>query len=279
MLEQVYSDVCKQVDDQRNLGIQITRVNDVPESGPANKGLWNEIPQVSAVFVDMKNSTALNTSGHQLVDAARTYTYFVRAMAVIFERFSARYVDIQGDGLFGLFSGKGSLFEATACAITMKTYIMSQLADQLNNENSTDWKLAAGIGIDKGRLLVRRLGLRGKSQNEVWAGTPVNTAAKLSSLAESNQLVVSDRVFNEFSRASKLRKRAIIWSCGCDSPAIVGRGLDAEEGTTGCLWKKDAAPDNLGLDFTNLYRLDSKWCDTHGIEFCEAIVTGKRNNG
>ena len=126
--------------------------------------------------------------------------------------------------------------------------------------------------------MVRRLGLRGTKQNEVWAGTPVNMAAKLSSLAEPNQLVVSERVFNEFERASKWRRRALIRSCGCDY-LIRGRGLDAGIGETLCLWKKDIAPNNLGLDFENLYRLDSKWCDIHGSEFCETIATGKRNNG
>ena len=40
------------------------------------------------------------------------------AMAVIMDRFSAGYVDIQGDGIFGLFSGPSSEFQAMACAIT-----------------------------------------------------------------------------------------------------------------------------------------------------------------
>ena len=279
MLDTIYSDVSKQVDDQRALEVQITRRNDVPEIGPTNKGVWFDIPKVSAVFVDMKNSTALNSHEHQLKDAARTYTYFVRAMAVIFEQFSARYVDIQGDGLFGLFSGENSLFEAAACAITMKTYILKVLAAELRAENSVDWELSAGIGMDEGRIMVRRLGLRETKQNEVWAGTPVNMAAKLSSLAEPNQLVVSDRVFKEFERAPQLRQRALIWSCGCDYSNRQGHGLDVGIGETTCLWKKDLAPNDLGLDFENLYRLDSKWCDVHGSEFCETIVTGKRNNG
>ena len=278
MLDSIYSEVSKQVDEQKKLGVQITRVNDVPDQGPTNKGLWNEIPNVSAVFVDVKNSTDLNSSDNYLQDAARTYTYFVRAMTIIFERFSARYVDIQGDGLFGLFSGTNSLFKATACAITMKTYIEGKLAKQLKRENRVDWELSAGIGIDKGRLLVRRLGLRRVEQNEVWAGTPVNVAAKLSSIAEPDQVVVSERVFNDFNGAPKLRRRAIIWSCGCNSTGR-GRGLDVGAGKTSCLWTKDDAPDNIGLDFEHLYRLNSAWCITHGSEFCEAIVTGKRNNG
>lgn len=273
MLDTIYSDVSKQVADQRELGVQITRVNEIPETGPVNKGVWFEVPNVSAVFVDMKKSTVL-TSFNRAHDAARTYTYFVRAMTVIFERFSAGYIDIQGDGIFGLFSGKNSLFEATVCAITMKTYIHRILADQVRQETSVDWNLTAGIGMDRGRLLVRRLGLRGTKQNEVWAGMPVNIAAKLSSVAEPNQLVVSERIFNDFCRASKLRKRAIVWSCGCGN-GIRGRGLDIGAGVTRYLWKQEIAPVDLGLDFENLHRLDSNWCDVHGSEFCEAIKAGR----
>ena len=36
---------------------------------------------------------------------------------------------MQGDGLFGLFSGKGSRFLAAACAITMKTQIETVIAE------------------------------------------------------------------------------------------------------------------------------------------------------
>jgi hypothetical protein len=42
----------------------------------------------------------------------------------------------------------------------------------------TKHALKTGIGMDYGTLLVRRLGLRGTRQNEVWAGKPANMAAK-----------------------------------------------------------------------------------------------------
>ena len=45
------------------------------------------------------------------------------------------------------------------------------------------------------------------------------------------------------------------------------------------LWEKQDAPKNLGLDFTNVYRRKSGWCELHGAEYCEAIVTGKRPQG
>ena len=201
LLDDVQGDVANQVSQQSQLGVQITRVNEVPETGPTNKGVWNQIRTVTAIFADLKESTALNADNSPK-DAAFAYTYFIRAMAVILERFGADYVDIQGDGIFGLFGGEGSSFYAAACAITMKTEVARTVSVQFEKDTNVDWKLRAGFGVDVGTLLVRRLGLRGAKQNEVWAGKPVNMASKLSSQADSNQLVVSERVFAKYEKFS-----------------------------------------------------------------------------
>ena len=274
ILDDVVADVSSQLDDQAELGIQVTLQNEIPEVGPTNKGVWLQIPHVTAVFADIKGSTELSATESPRV-AAVAYTYFIRAMAVTFERFSAKYVDIQGDGIFGLFSGQGSTFLAAACGITMKTLVEREVSARFRKDAGADWELNAGIGIDQGTLLVRRLGLRGTKQNEVWAGKPVNMAAKLSSLAKANEMVVADRVFDLYQRASRLRQRALIWSCGCDG-GVGGAGFGAPIGSMRCLWEQELVPEGMGLDFANLHRLGSLWCRTHGSEFCDAVVTGRQ---
>ena len=268
------TDVSSQLTAQSRLGIEIAQATDVPEVGPAHRGLWQQIPNVTAVFADLKRSTELSAT-HSRKETAFAYTYFIRAMAVVLEGFEAKYVDIQGDGIFGLFSGKHSTFLAAACAITMRTQVESEVAVRFRQNISTDWNLTTGVGVDNGTLLVRRLGLKGTKQNEVWAGTAVNMAAKLSSLAEPNQVAVSDRVFCQYKRASKLRQRALFQSCGCDGHTR-GRGLDVAMGDAACRWDKKAAPKRLGLDFRCYYRLRSAWCARHGSEYCETMVTNTR---
>ena len=273
-LDEATSDVSSQLDQQADLGVQITRVNDVPERGPSNKGLWFQIPAVTAVFADLKNSTGLSASDSPRT-AAYAYTYFIRAMTVILERFDAKYIDIQGDGIFGLFSGSGSEFLAAAAAITMRTLVEREVAIRFDKDTSTEWGLTAGVGIDRGTLLVRRLGLRNTKENEVWAGKPVNMSAKLSSLADSNQVAVSERVFNRYEGFSELRRRVLLWSCGCDGD-VIGSGFDEPNGTTTYLWHSQSTQDELGLDFESAHILCSAWCKKHGSEFCEALITGKR---
>ena len=209
-LDEVVADVAAQLDDQAGIGVSIVDEKEVPEVGPANGGIWARVPKATAVFADLKRSTLLSLSGSP-TDAAYAYTYFIRAMTVIFDKFSARYVDIQGDAVFGLFSGKGSIFSAAACAVTMKTQMERVVEPRFWADASSKQSLKVGIGVDQDTLLVRRLGLRSTGQNEVWAGRAVNVAAKLRSLVGANQLVVSDRAFADYSEASKVRQRAL---CG-----------------------------------------------------------------
>ena len=274
LLDEVLADLTSQLDAQAKLGVKIEPRKGVPEEGPVDKGLWFYMQNVTAVFVDLKGSTELSAY-RSPKPSAFAYTYFVRAMVVIFERFGSKYVDIQGDGVFGLFSGPQSEFYAVASAITARTQIERDIDARFEKDTSSEWEMTAGIGIDRGPLLVRRLGLRGTKQNEVWAGKPVNMAAKLSSVACSNQVVVSERVFSRFRKAAPIRRRALLWGCGC-CKEIQGDGLGITIGETKCLWTKESAPAEMGLDFDQLYRLKSKWCCVHGAELCETIVTGCR---
>ena len=237
-------------------------------------GVWLQIPDATAVFADLKGSTDLNSRFGPRV-ATHPYTFFNRAMLVVLNGFQARYVDVQGDAVFGLFSGKGSRFLAASCAITMKTQVETVVADRFRQYASGEWELAAGIGVDRGKLLVRQLGIRGTGMNEVWAGTPVNAAAKLSGVAGRNEVVVSDRVFADYENSAKIRRRALLWDCGCRGNAR-GRGLDLPTNEAEYLWKQGPVPGNLGLDFDRIYRLQKPWCPTHGSEFCEAMVTRQR---
>lgn len=120
------------------------------------------------------------------------------------------------------------------------------------------------IGLDKKLVLVRKLGLkryadRSDRQNEVWAGKPVNMAAKLAARTVDGELLVSDRFYqampNEHAR----------YSCGCNS---------GQAGPTKTLlWSPvDLAADNK-FDFKTAYCLKSQWCSIHGNEYCEKLLT------
>ena len=159
-LDKVRSSVTEELHTQAKLGLKVEEKKDVPPEGPVKDGLWWRIPDATAVFSDLKRSTSISVNGSR-TDAAYAYTYFIRAMTVILEEFGARYVDIQGDGIFGLFSGKDSVYRAAACALTMRTQMESVVEPRFRKNSSGEQGLKVGIGVDRGTLLVRRLGLRG----------------------------------------------------------------------------------------------------------------------
>ena len=275
-LDDVKAEVANQLKQQSEQGVNIRTLDDVPESGPANLGVWFRIPNVTAVFADLNSSTALSTFNDPK-DAAYAYTYFIRAMTATLNEFSAKYIDIQGDGIFGLFSDADSQFLAAACAVTMRTLMEREVAVRFRRSASGNWNLTAGIGIDRGTVFVRQLGIRGIARNEVWAGKPVSTAAKLSSLARSNQILVSDRVFNQYSQFPRERRQAILQSCGCQG-GVRGRGLDLSAIHATLLWNIGKVPKSLGLDFADFHRRQEPWCRHHGPEFCQMVATGRRRS-
>jgi class 3 adenylate cyclase len=221
-----------------------------------NRRHWFQIPDVISVFVDMIGSTKLSAQRHAR-GTAKVYQFFTGTAVDIFHTFDAPYIDVRGDGVFGLFN-QDQVYLALASAVTFKTFVETEFVDRFKRD--TGIELGAHIGIDQGTVLVRRIGLkrhddRTDRQNEVWAGKPVNMSAKLASKSEARQLLVSDRYFDRLAHERVLR------SCGCPG----NRKVD--------LWTPiDVTPDSK-FDFDTAYCLKTHWCEEHGKEYCNAIIT------
>jgi len=237
----------------------ITVVNNIPDTTaiPIEKpNCWLKIPDVICVFVDMINSTLLSANKHDN-STAGIYRLFTSTAIRIFNEFESPYIDVKGDGIFALFNSNQA-HRSLAAAVTFKTFVEEEFTPKIKEE--IDFDIGAHIGIDQKTVLVRKLGLkrytgRTDRQNEVWAGKPVNMAAKLSSLSGSGELLVSDRYFNNFS------SELVLKSCGCGSD---GEKVD--------LWKEIDLSEEDRFDFDKAYLLKSKWCRIHGKEYCEKII-------
>lgn len=241
-----------------NEGRSIQVVNRIPDTTdiPIDKPKhWLKIPDVICVFVDMKNSTKLSAST-QDKNTAGAYQLFTGTAVRLFAAFESPYIDLKGDGVFALFD-KNQSFRAIAAAVTFKTFAQEVFVPTI--EEKTKIEIGSHTGIDQKTVLVRKLGFkryRGRSdrQNEVWAGKPVNMAAKLASLSENNELIVSDRFYNN------IQNNLVTKSCGCP------------DGEKKWLWSKLDLSDDSKFDFDLAYRLESKWCEKHGNDYCEKIL-------
>jgi class 3 adenylate cyclase len=193
--------------------VSITNYNDIPETTqiPIEKPTnWLKIPDVVCCFVDMEGSTKLSAGLHDKT-TAKAYRLFTETAIRIFHKFGAAYIDIKGDGVFSLFN-KNQPYTALAATISFKSFVYEHFTPKI--KELTEQDVGGHFGIDQKTVLVRKFGLktyrdRTDRQNEVWAGKPINMAAKLASLSTDNRLWVSDRFF------SNLKDEKAVYSCGC----------------------------------------------------------------
>jgi class 3 adenylate cyclase len=241
-----------------NQGRSVTQYNEIPDTTQiplTNQTLWLKIPDVICVFVDMLGSTKLSAT-KQDKGTAGAYQLFTNTAVHMFHEMDAPYIDVRGDGVFALFNSN-QVYRAFVSAISFKTFAHLEFVARL--EQLTTVKVGCHIGIDQKTVLVRKVGLKRKNgrsdrQNEVWAGKPVNMAAKLSSLSEHNQLFVSDRYYE------KLTDDKARYSCTCT------------DGTNKFLWKEYDVQETKIFDFNKAYYLESNWCATHGKEYFESLL-------
>jgi class 3 adenylate cyclase len=232
--------------------------NEIPDTDDIpfqNQNHWLRIPDVVCVFVDMKNSTKLSAYNQDKTTAG-IYQFFTGTAVRLLHSFQAAYIDVKGDGAFGLFNSDEP-HRALAAAVTLKTFIHEEFVPRAKRDSGVD--LGSHLGIDQRTVLVRKIGLKREGgrtdrQNEVWAGKPVNMASKLASRSAHNELLVSDRFFKSLSD-----KRALM-SCGCPGGIQVN------------LWTQEDVRFESLFDFDSVYKLSSNWCVTHGAEYCQSLI-------
>ncbi|MDZ7793937.1 MAG: hypothetical protein U5P10_09680 [Spirochaetia bacterium] len=86
----------------------------------------------------------------------------------------------------------------------------------------------------------------------------MNMAAKLASLTEKGQLMVSDRYYKELKSDYALK------SCGCENGTYTGEKKD--------IWQSLSLKDNKNFDFNNAYYMKTYWCENHGSEYANKLL-------
>jgi class 3 adenylate cyclase len=195
----------------------------------------------------MKDSTVF-TANVDDEQAAKAYRLFTETAVEIFDEFKSSYIDVKGDGVFALFT-RSQPHRALAATISFKTFVHKYFTPKISAE--TGYEIGGHFGIDQANVLVRRLGLRRSKtrtdrQNEVWAGQPINMAAKLAGSSRGNELWVSDRFFN------RLRLEEF-------DPSLQQ-------------WKVEDVSMNQRFSFKSAYIFYGNWSELDGALHCDQIT-------
>lgn len=221
---------------------------------------WLKVTDVVAVMADLKGSTKLGT-GRWAASTASIYEAATGNVVRIFDRFEADFLQIQGDGVFGLFWGDKRFERALCAGITIKTFSVEFVRQLEEKWSDLKGKTGYKVGVASSRLLVKKIGTpRNLAQQEpIWAGKAVNYAAKAAQGADSNQMVVTGTVWD---RAAGNDYLAFTCPCG---------------GVSDSLWEDhriERLPENDPEAMGRV--LKSCWCNVHGAEYCNAILAGRK---
>jgi len=227
---------------------------------PISARKWTRMRDVVAVVADMRNSTQLGT-GSKAGSTASIYEAGTGGLVKIFDEFDADFIQIQGDGAFALFWGQKRYERSMCTGITVKTHSV-ELAGQIEAKWPSKPKTGFKVGVASGRVLVKRVGTpRNPAQQEpVWAGKPVNYAAKAAQCAARHQLIVTGSVWDRIASNDYLA-----FSCSCGEPS-------------GSIWE-DFTIERLSEDEPEREGrlLTSTWCKVHGEDYCNAVLEGKKS--
>lgn len=143
---------------------------------------------VSAIFVDMRDSSSL-TNSHKRSTLAKIYRAFTsEVVAILNGSKNCVEINIVGDCVSGIFETHyqediNELIDISARINSIIKILNYKL------EKKEFPKIKVGIGIDYGRSLMIKSGFKGNEINDVvWMGDVVNNASKLSDKANNGNI-------------------------------------------------------------------------------------------
>lgn len=186
-----------------------TVVPNVEDIGLGNEG--REI-ELAMLFIDIRESTKI-VDGFRRKTSAKMYKSFLWGIAQIAKKNSGELRSFNGDGVLVVFSGGSKRTNAAKAGLQMSWFCRKILKPKIEsyfelNQELQDLDFNFGIGIDCGKILVIRGGIRGDNNNDlVWVGNATNYAVKLSSIEEIDKnynIFITEDVYKNMHDDSKL---------------------------------------------------------------------------
>lgn len=185
-------------------GTVIPNIADIP-FGKVGREL-----DLTMMFIDIRESTKIVDSFRR-VTAAKMYKSFLWGVAKIARDNNGELRSFNGDGVLMAFIGPSKQNNAVKAAMQMKWFCTEVLKPRIesyfkNNSELADMEFNFGIGIDSGKVLVVRGGIKGENNNDlVWVGNATNYAVKLSNRSiDGYHIYISKEVYTALDDSHKL---------------------------------------------------------------------------
>ena len=205
-------------------GFKVPEIKDVPLF---NHGIEMDL---SILFIDIKESTKIVDESRRQT-AARMYKSFLWGVAQIARTNNGELRSFNGDGVLVVFANDQKENNAVRSAFQMAWFVKEILKPKIQpriegNSNLQSMDFDFGIGIDTGKVLVIRGGIKGDTNNDlVWVGNPANYAVKLSGLSKgsSSSTFITQDVYTKLGENLKYIKTVSQMFKGIPLPPIVDK--------------------------------------------------------
>lgn len=141
---------------------------------------------VTAIFVDIRNSTSLFTEEDKEKVSKIIRSFTSEIIEILRDDDNLREIGIRGDCVYAIYTTqwKSDIYECVDKAVFVNTYL-KMLNKLLSAKNYPS--ITSGIGIASSQELIVKAGRKGVGiNNPVWIGDAVTGAANLSSIANKN---------------------------------------------------------------------------------------------
>jgi len=205
-------DIINSVDNFFNGNYEITEGRVIPDVDDIQFAKSGTEIELAMLFIDIRESTKI-TDGLRRTTAAKMYKAFLWGVAQIARMNDGELRSFNGDGVLVAFIGSSKRTNAAKAALQMSWFAQKVLKPKLDMVFQNSQQLRSdgiefdfGIGIDVGKVLVVRGGIRGENNNDlVWVGNATNYAVKLSALSKDDYHVyISKSVYDSMEKSSKL---------------------------------------------------------------------------
>ncbi len=200
----------KGVDNFFSGSYEVTEGRTIPDVGDIAFGKVGRELDLAMLFIDIRESTKI-VDGFRRETAAKMYKSFLWGVSKIARENDGELRSFNGDGVLIVFVGDQKRNNAVKAAMQMSwfcLYVLKPVVESYFRENQQlqDMNFDFGIGVDSGRVLVVRGGIKGENNNDlVWVGNATNYAVKLSGLSKDGyHIYISKDVYSVLDDDHKL---------------------------------------------------------------------------
>lgn len=210
-----------------------SEIVDMILQNPDEKWFEGEIINATVMFADIRDFTSFSEKRDPAEVVNVLNEYFTMATEIIF-KYGGHVDKFIGDEIMSVFGAivaqKGHSAKAVMAAVALQNEIKNI---NLNKQTSEDVAIRIGIGINTGELIAGNIGSNRKMEYTV-IGDTVNLASRLTRLAGSDEIVISDSVYHMVSDIVIAEPVEPVVVKGKAQPVLTYRVKGVREGGTKC---------------------------------------------